>query len=227
MATIHPPKLLETLKQFDAPTIANAIETFDVRPWNTGFMNADISCMFPDMGVMVGYACTAIIAADHQPPNPPRVSRPDWWHKVLETPAPRVVVMQDSDPQPVGSFWGEVQGNIHKALGCTGLVTNGGVRDMDEVRDLNFHFFARSVLVSHAYVHLVDIDVPVSVGGMVVYPGDLIHADKHGAQVIPHDIAAQIPEAVAKVAENERRIIDTCQSPDFTVEKLMKVYNYI
>lgn len=227
MATVHPPELLEILKQFDAPTIANAIETFDVRPWNTGFMNADISCQFPDMGVMVGYACTAIIAADHQPLNPARVSRPDWWKKVLETPAPRVVVMQDSDPQPVGSFWGEVQGNIHKALGCTGLVTNGGVRDMDEVRALDFHFFARSVLVSHAYVHLVDIDVPVSVGGMVVYPGDLIHADKHGAQVIPHDIAPQLPTAVAKIAENEARIISACQSTDFSIENLMKVYNYI
>ena len=147
--------------------------------------------------------------------------------KVAETPGPRVVVMQDNDPQPIGSFWGEVQGNIHKALGCVGLVTNGGVRDMDEVRDMNFQFYAKSILVSHAYVHLVAIDVPVSVGGMVVNPGDLIHADKHGAQVIPHDLAAEIPAAVDKIAANERRIIDTCQAPDFSIEKLMKVYNYI
>jgi regulator of RNase E activity RraA len=183
--------------------------------------------MFPDMGVMVGYACTAIIAANHQPPNPAPVERPDWWRKVAETPAPRVVVMQDSDPQPVGSFWGEVQGNIHKALGCIGLVTNGGVRDMDEVRALDFQFYASTVLVSHAYVHLVAIDVPVSVGGMVVHPGDLIHADKHGAQVIPHDIAAEIPAAVAKIAANEARIIQTCQSPDFTIDKLIETYNYV
>ncbi len=227
MAKTLPPELLETLRQFDAPTIANAIETFNIRPRNTGFMHADIRCMFPDMGVMVGYACTAIIAADHQPPDPPLVERPDWWHKVVETPAPRVVVMQDSDPQPVGSFWGEVQGNIHKALGCIGLVTDGGVRDMDEVRALDFHFFASAVLVSHAYVHLVAIDVPVSVGGMVVQPGDLIHADKHGAQVIPWDIAPQIPEAVSQLTASERRIIETCQAADFTVEKLMQTYNYI
>jgi regulator of RNase E activity RraA len=227
MATTHPPELLDTLRQFDAPTIANAIETFNIRPRNTGFMNADIRCMFPDMGVMVGYACTAIIAAAHQPSEPPPVDRPDWWRKIVETPAPRVVVMQDSDPQPIGSFWGEVQGNIHKALGCIGLVTNGGVRDMDEVRAMDFHFFASAILVSHAYVHLVGIDVPVSVGGMVVRPGDLIHADKHGAQVIPHAIAPKIPEAVATIAASERRIIETCQSPDFSLEKLMKVYNYV
>jgi 4-hydroxy-4-methyl-2-oxoglutarate aldolase len=221
------PEQLEALRQFDAPTVANAIETFNVRPRNTGFMSSEVHCMFPDLGVMVGYACTAIIAADHQPPAQPKVSRPDWWRKVLATPAPRVIVMQDSDTQPVGSFWGEVQGNIHKALGCIGLVTNGGVRDLDEVRALGFHFFASAVLVSHAYVHLVEIDVPVSVGGMVVHPGDLIHADKHGAQVVPLDLVPQIPDAVAQVAANERRIIEVCQSPDFSIEKLMQVYNYV
>lgn len=221
------PEQLDALRQFDAPTVANAIETFNVRPRNTGFMSPDIRCMFPDLGVMVGYACTAIIAADHQPPAQPRVTRQDWWRKVQEALAPRVVVMQDSDTQPVGSFWGEVNGNVHKALGCIGLVTNGGVRDMDEVHALGFHYFAREILVSHAYVHLVEIDVPVSVGGMVVYPGDLIHADKHGAQVIPLDIAPQIPDAVARIAERERRIIETCQSPDFSIDKLIKAYDYV
>jgi regulator of RNase E activity RraA len=98
---------------------------------------------------------------------------------------------------------------------------------MDEVRALDFQFYASTVLVSHAYVHLVAIDVPVSVGGMVVHPGDLIHADKHGAQVIPHDIAAEIPAAVAKLAANEARIIQTCQSPDFTIDKLIETYNYV
>lgn len=221
------PEQLDALRQFDAPTVANAIETFNVRPRNTGFMSPEIRCMFPDLGVMVGYACTAIIAANHQPPAQPRVTRQDWWRKVQAAPAPRVVVMQDSDPQPVGSFWGEVNGNIHKALGCIGLVTNGGVRDMDEVHELGFHYFARDILVSHAYVHLVDIDVPVSIGGMVVYPGDLIHADKHGAQVIPRDIAPQIPEAVARIAESEGRIIAACQSPDFSIDKLIQAYNYV
>jgi len=227
MPKTHPPELLETLRKFDAPTIANAIEVFNIRPRNTGFMDSSIRCMFPDMGVMVGYACTAIIAANYQPPNPAPVERPDWWRKVAETPAPRVVVMQDSDPQPIGSFWGEVQGNIHKALGCIGLVTNGGVRDMDEVRALDFQFYASTVLVSHAYVHLAAIDVPVNVGGMVVHPGDLIHADKHGAQVIPHSIAAEIPDAVAKISASEARVIETCQSPDFTIEKLIETYNYV
>ncbi len=227
MTKILTPEQLEALRQLDAPTVANAIETFNVRPRNTGFMSPDISCIFPDLGVMVGYACTAIIAADHQPPDQPKISRPDWWHKISETPTPRIVVMQDSDAQPVGSFWGEVQGNVHKALGCIGVVTNGGVRDLDEASALGFHFFASTVLVSHAYVHLIEIDVPVSVGGLVVNPGDLIHADQHGAQVIPNDIAPQIPKAAADIAAGEQRIIELCQSPDFSIDKLKQAYDYV
>jgi regulator of RNase E activity RraA len=138
-----------------------------------------------------------------------------------------MVVMQDIDAKPIGSFWGEVNGNIHKALGCLGVITNGGVRDMNEVRAMGFQYLANTVLVSHAYVHLVEIDVPVTVGGLVVNPGDIIHADQHGAQVIPYEIAAQIPEAVAKIAASERKIIDVCQSPDFSLEKLKQAYGYV
>jgi len=107
------------------------------------------------------------------------------------------------------------------------VVTNGGVRDMNEARALGFHFFANTVLVSHAYVRLVEINVPVKVGGLTVQPGDLIHADQHGAQVVPIDLVPQIPEAVAAVAAREKRIIDTCQAPDFSVEKLVQVYQYV
>jgi regulator of RNase E activity RraA len=227
MPTTLTPAHLDALRRFDAPTVANAIETFNVQPRNTGFMDSTVRCMFPDLGVMVGYACTAVITAAQEPPTRAQASREEWWRTILAAPAPRVVVMQDIDAQPIGSFWGEVQGNIHKALGCLGVVTNGGVRDMNEARALGFHFFANAVLVSHAYVRLVEINVPVKVGGLIVRPGDLIHADQHGAQVVPADLVPKIPEAVAAVAEREKRIIDTCQASDFSLEKLIQVYQYI
>jgi regulator of RNase E activity RraA len=137
------------------------------------------------------------------------------------------VVVQDLDRQPIGSMWGEVNGSIHKALGCIGTVTDGGVRDLDEVRAMNFHCFASCVLVSHAYVHLVDFGTPVKVGGMVVKPGDIMHGDQHGVATIPMSIAAQIPEAVAKVEARERPLIDACRAPDFTVEKLKQVWQQV
>jgi len=217
-------KELEALQKITTPTIANAIEVFNIQPRNMGFMTPDIRCILPELGIMVGYAVTCKIVAD-QPAAPGReVARPDWWDYIAQIPEPRVVLVQDLDQQPIGSMWGEVNGSIHKALGCIGTVTNGGVRDLDEVRAMGFHCFASCVLVSHAYIHLVDFGTPVKVGGMVVKPGDIIHGDQHGVTTIPMDIAAKIPDAVAKVEARERPIIDVCQAPDFTVEKLKAVW---
>jgi 4-hydroxy-4-methyl-2-oxoglutarate aldolase len=213
---------LEALRKINTPTLSNAIETFNVRPRNEGFMDSSIRCILPELGTMVGYACTATICASRQEPSPPPW---EMWEAVLKVPAPRVVVIQDLDaPQPVGSFWGEVNGNTFKALGCAGTVTNSGVRDLDEVRQLGFHFFASCVLVSHAYVHLVDIGVPVNVGGITVNPDDLIHADQHGVLIVPPEIAREIPRAAAEVEERERRIIGFCQSPDFSPQGLRDLY---
>ena len=129
--------------------------------------------------------------------------------------------MHDLDsPNPVGSFWGEVQTNIHKRLGCVGTVTDGGVRDIDEMREGGFHAFASDVLVSHAYIHIVDVNVPVTVGGLTVSPGDVIMGDKHGVIGIPREIAADIPAAAKKIEERERTIIDLCNSPDFDLDRL-------
>src|SRR5262245_53383251 len=116
---------LEALRQITTPTIANAIEVFNIQPRNVGFMTPDIRCILPELGIMVGYAVTCTIRAD-QPPGPGReVPRPDWWDYILTIPEPRVVVVQDLDRQPIGSMWGEVNGSIHKALGCIGTVTDG------------------------------------------------------------------------------------------------------
>ncbi len=218
---------LEALAHITTPTIANAIEVFNIQPRNVGFMTPDIRCITPELGIMVGYAVTCTIMAERPAPPGREVPRPDWWDYIATIPEPRVVVVQDLDRQPIGSMWGEVNGSIHKALGCVGTVTDGGVRDLDEVRAMRFHCFASCVLVSHAYVHIVDFGIPVKVGGVVVKPGDLLHGDQHGVSTIPVDIAAQIPEAVAKVEARERPIIEACRAPDFSVEKLKAVWQQL
>jgi 4-hydroxy-4-methyl-2-oxoglutarate aldolase len=218
---------LEALRNITTPTIANAIEVFNIQPRNVGFMTPDIRCILPELGIMVGHAVTCTIRAD-QPPGPGReVSRPDWWDYILTIPEPRVVVVQDLDRQPIGSMWGEVNGSIHKALGCIGTVTDGGVRDLDEVRAMGFQCFASCVLVSHAYIHLVDFGNPVKIGGVVVNPGDIIHGDQHGVSTIPMSIAAQIPDAVARVEARERPLIDACRAPDFSVDRLKEVWKQV
>jgi len=140
---------------------------------------------------------------------------------------PTVVVIQDLDSEPIGAFWGEVNSNIHKALGAIGTVTNGGVRDLNEVRALGFHFFAQFIQVSHAYVHLEDWGTPVAVGGLTIKPDDLLHGDLHGVIHIPDEIAHDLARATADVERRERVIIAAAQSPDFSVEKLEAAYKEI
>lgn len=214
---------LHTLQRLSTPTISNAIETFNIRPRNLGYLTPEIRCLFPDLGTMVGYAVTARFAAE-QPPTR-NVSRYDFWKYLLEIPEPRVMFMQDLDqPSGVGAYFGEVQSTIHKRLGCVGVVTNGYVRDLDEAHALGFHYFAGGACVSHGYVHLVDFGGPVKVGGVIIRPGDLLHGDKHGVVAVPVDKAAQIAAAAEKQAEKERRILSFCNSPDFSLEKLKELY---
>ena len=215
---------LAALRAWPSPAISNAIETFRVRSRATGFMTPDIVCRFPDLPPIVGYAAPARIRADIPPADDPDALSGLEWHAFIESiPAPRIIVIQDLNQRPIGSFWGEVNGNVHKALGAIGLITDGGVRDLDEVEAIGFQFLATEILVSHAYVHLIEFGGPVTVGGLSVRPGDLLHADKHGAIHIPHDIAPQVADAAQAVEDRERVIIDYCKSADFSREGLAEL----
>jgi regulator of RNase E activity RraA len=224
MARLLSPAQIEELRQISTPTISNAIETFDVRPRNEGFMNPEIKCILPELGAMVGYAATGKFMASRPGDKDEEGMDRELWRHVLKIPSPRVVVVQDVDDPPcVGSLWGEVNGTIFSALGCSGTITNGGVRDLDEVRAMGFHFFASCVIPSHAYVHVVEAGKPVTIGGLTVHAGDLIHADQHGVITIPHEIAAEVAARGREVEERERGIIEYFRSPDFSPDKLVEV----
>ncbi len=209
---------LEALRRWPTCAIANAIELFNIRPRNEGFMLPEIKCIFPEMKPMIGYAATGMITAESGEGR--RVSAPEWWEHIRKMPEPRVAVLKEIDRPVVGSFWGEVNANIHKALGCVGTVTDGSVRDLDEVNEIGFHFFSSCVTVSHAYVHLVDVGIPVKIGGLVVKPGDLLMGDKHGVISIPLEIARDIPKAAQMVEDWERKVINFCKSKEFNFEGL-------
>jgi 4-hydroxy-4-methyl-2-oxoglutarate aldolase len=219
------PDILARLRTFSSPQLANAVETFNVRPRTAGYVSSQIRCLFPELGPMVGYAFTATCRAGTQPPRDAGTRRIEMWRALEEVPPPRIIVLQDlDDPPGIGAYWGEVQSNIHRALGCVGTVTNGAVRDLDEVKALGFHFFAGSVVVSHAYVHPVDFGHPVEVGGLTVRPGDLLHGDQHGVLSIPLEIGARIDEGVTKVEREEREIIAYCKTAGFTRQGLEELY---
>ncbi len=217
--------LLQSLARYDAPTLANAIETFDVQPRDVGFADSRIRCMFPELGRMVGFASTATIVSRGEPD-------PDWagagndglYAHARATRAPRIVVVKDLDDPPAhGSLWGEVHATIFGALGCVGCVTDGAVRDLDEARGMGFHFFAAGPAVSHAYVRVEAVGEPVEIGGLVVAPGDLLHADQHGVLRIPLEIAAELPAAADRVIESEQALLRWVRSDDFDADRLAEM----
>ena len=171
---------------------------------------------------MVGYAGTITIRGSAPPiTDGTYADRTDWWDYIQSLPTPRVVVVQDIATRPgLGSLVGAVHMNILRALNCIGVVTNGSVRDIPAAESAGFHFFARNVAVSHAYVHVVEIGKPVEIGGLNVQSGDLLHGDLHGVQSIPLEIAGKIPAAAARIAAREQALIELCRSPEFTLEKL-------
>jgi regulator of RNase E activity RraA len=175
---------------------------------------------------MVGYAVTAKIRAN-DPLTAGEIPFGDVWAEFGKTPKPWVVVIEDLDAPPVGSYWGEVNASTYAALGAVGVVTNGGVRDLAEVRPTGFHFFSAAVLVSHGYVHVVEVGTQVTVGGLTVRPGDLLHGDEHGVTSVPLDIAAQLPDACRAIEKAERRLIDYARSGKATVEGLRKLYGEV
>jgi 4-hydroxy-4-methyl-2-oxoglutarate aldolase len=213
--------IVEGLRLYDSCTLCNAIETFDVRPRDTGYLSHEIRCIFPELPVMVGYAATATMRARGKAA---RLDDEPLWRHVLLVPAPRVMVVQDlDDPPGCGAFWGEVMSSIFRALGCEGAVTNGCVRDLKAVREVGFRYFAASVCVSHAYGRWEDIGIPVEVGGATVLPGDLIHADRHGVLLVPKEIAAKLPAAADKIVKSEQNLIRWVGSTDFTFDRLAEM----
>jgi 4-hydroxy-4-methyl-2-oxoglutarate aldolase len=217
------PAQLEEYRQLSTCVVASAIETFRVRLPNTGFADSSIRCVFEERPPVAGYAATARMRSAQPPMEGHGFSydRTDWWNHILSIPAPRLVVIEDVDNPPgVGAFVGQVNANILLALGCAALATNGAVRDLDEVEGTAFQMFAGNVSVSHAYAHVFDFGGTVEVGGLTIRPGDLIHGDRHGIQMVPSEIAAQVPPVARDIMRRRRRLVDLCQSPDFSIEKL-------
>lgn len=215
---------LALLREIDTPTICNALEIIAPERRALGFTVRHLHCAFPDLQPIVGYARTARIRAASPPlaNADQKTARLAYYRYIEDGPDPTVMVMEDVDNQPgFGSWWGEVHSNVHKALGCLGVVTSGSVRDLDMIAE-GFQLLSGSVGPSHAYVQLVDCGGEVNVHGMVTHSGDLIHADCHGAVIIPHDVARDVPAASELCMRREKPILDACKSGDFSVDLIEK-----
>ena len=215
----------EAILQFDTCTISNAIEQFDIRLRNQGFTTPGLQCVTGGFPRVLGYAATFRFRAAEPPMTGKSAlkNRTDWWAEIRKLPHPRIAVIEDVDSHPgSGSSVGEVHAAILKAFGCGAVITNGAVRDLPAVSAMGFPMFARSVAVSHSYSHVVDFGQPVSIFGLSVQPGDLLYADCHGVVAIPAEAAANVVNVAAILRAKELRIIQACESPDFSEEMLLR-----
>jgi regulator of RNase E activity RraA len=213
---------LEALQEFDTCTIANAVEEFGVRLRNEGFTRPGLRCVTGSRSKLIGYAATCRVRSTGPPVDGKSyLDRMDWWDLIRRLPQPRVAVIQDLDAGTgFGSTTGEVHAAILRAFGCAGLITDGAVRDIPAVSAMGFPMFASAVSVSHSYLHAVDYCTRVDIYGLEIHPGDLLFGDCHGVISIPLSIAAELPKAAERMRDHDRRIIEICQSADFTPDKL-------
>ena len=217
---------LEALRAFDTPTICNALEPLVPERHGFGYTTKPLVCPRPELKPIVGYARTATIRALHpseRDADAERESRLAYYAHIAASPRPSVTVIQDLDPSPgYGAWWGEVHTNVHKGLGSLGVITDGSIRDIDVCAE-GFQMLAGSIGPSHAFVHCVEWAITVTVAGMVVRPGDIIHADRHGAVVVPPDMVREIPATVERQAAVEAVLIEASQKPDFDFDVLAKI----
>lgn len=219
------PDLFDFLRRTDTCTVSNAIETFNVRMRNEGFVHGGIRCMFPDLPPVAGYAVTGRFRAAAPPISGLcYYQRHDFWKYVASIAGPKIVVMRDMDTTPgIGALVGEIHAQIGKALGCVGWLTNGVVRDLVQVREAKFQCFAAGPIVSHSYAHIVDFGAPVEIDGLKITTGDVLHGDANGIHSIPLSIADELSQVVNSIRQREAELIRFCESPDFHLEKLEQV----
>jgi regulator of RNase E activity RraA len=218
---------LAALAALDTPTVCNALEIVTPERRGYGFTRRPLVSPLPQPAV-VGYARTATIRCREKRPGSPaeaRARRLAYYEYIAAGPHPCLVVIQDIEGPDagIGAFWGEVQSNVHKGLGCAGVITDGSVRDLDQWAD-GFFVLAGSVMPSHVWSDLVAFDEPVTVAGMHVSPGDLIHADRHGAVIVPPDAVTEVPNAAALIARREAVLIGAAKQPGFSIETLRKAF---
>jgi regulator of RNase E activity RraA len=218
--------IVQALTVVDTPTVCNVIELWNIRPRNTGYMNHAIHCCFPHLPPMVGYALTSTFRS-MAPPKGGDVygSMTEQVEKFAALPGPPVVVFQDLDEPTAAATFGEVMCTTYQAFGAKGLITSGTGRDLDQVEAIRFPVFTAGTACAHGYCHILSVGVPVTVGGLMIYPGDLLHGDRNGVTTIPPEIASEVPEACRELMAAEQIVLDYCRGGNVTPAGLTEARN--
>ncbi|MBL8816228.1 MAG: RraA family protein [Planctomyces sp.] len=209
--------VLKSLAKWDTPTICNAIELFEIRARNQGYMNSTIRACFPELPPMVGFALTSTFRSHAPPRSGSSYAGMEGQLAVFDSlGGPPVVVFQDLDTPSAAATFGEVMCTTYQQFGAAGLITSGAGRDLDQVRSLRFPAFTSGTCCAHGYCHILEVGCPVSVGGVTVSHGELIHGDCNGVTTIPIEIASEIPDVCRELMDAEKIVLDYVRSADKT-----------
>ncbi len=220
-------ELVEKLLLADSPTVSNAIETLHVRSRRDGYMGPQIQCRFPDLGAVVGTAvtCTIVDYESDFPPDPKE--RLTWLEAIADADEPVICVVQDRCYQKGwSSHWGEIVGTQVQVLGAVGIVTDGAVRDLEALHKMGMNVWSESVVVSHGHIDVGEAQIPVDVGGLIVQPGDILHADLNGVVSIPRDILSRLPDAIQQILDSERKTIEDLRKNGYDFETHRKTIQH-
>ena len=216
------PELLSLLRQVDTPTVCNAIEVVEGKRGFDRFTRGTVQISDPHAGAMVGYARTARISGKSPSTDAPeviRTRRMDYYRHMATGPRPALAVVEDMDgAEAVGAFWGEINTTVHKGFGLAGALTNGVMRDLGDLPE-GFPVIAGAIGPSHAHVHVREVGTPVNVFGLDIEDGELVHADRHGALVIPADYVAELAAAIRKMRDTEAIVLSAARAPGFDFER--------
>jgi regulator of RNase E activity RraA len=215
------------LRSVDSPTIANAIEELEgSRALTEGFLSGPIRCQFPELPVMVGRALT-VVMTNAREADPGRRNYWRMWERLEASTEPTVLVIQDASGQPERvAYAGEVMSTLAQRLGAVGIVTDGALRDVPEVRALGLHYFMKYPVVSHADFQVVSVGEPVVLDGQRVVTGDILHGDENGVVIVPEASLPGLPAQVEVVRERERRELELIRSRDFSLASLRPAHSY-
>lgn len=213
----------QDLAALDSCSVANAVESFDIHLRNEGFTEGALTCRFPQMPPMLGYAFTLQVRSAAPPmKGNAYLENTLWWDALAKgVPIPRILVVQDVDRCPgTGALIDDRHAHILKSLGCIGVVTNGAVRDLPRIEPLNFHLFSGTLSVSHSYSHVINIGEPVQIGSLGISTGDLLHGDCHGIIRVPRELAGRVSRIAKAYRQKDQEIAAYCESPKFSIEGL-------
>jgi 4-hydroxy-4-methyl-2-oxoglutarate aldolase len=217
---------ISELQRVDTPTLSNAIELLEIRDKTEGYCDNRLRCLFPQLGRMVGYAVTATV--DSSTPGPTRNHENENFARLFEAveaaPKPVVMVFQEIGARPrYGCHCGEVMATIGKRLGVVGVVSDAGVRDIDEVLALGVHYFAEGCIPSHGHQNIREVNVPVEVAGMDVLPGDLLHGDINGLIKVPPELRGELSELLDQIRSSERGVMEMTKADSFGATDLSAI----